>query len=44
MDDAKLSHGTKDRNMFQIFIIVASDDFPFILGKHRLYYVEFYLV
>ena len=33
MDKAKVSHGRKDGRWFQIFIIVAVDDFSFILGK-----------
>ena len=36
MDNAKVEHGTKDSKMFQIFIVVASDDFSFILGKQWL--------
>ena len=36
MENANPNHGTKDSEIFQIFIVVATDDFSFILGKHRL--------
>ena len=36
MEEAKPNPVNKDSEMFQIFIVVALDDFSFYLGKHML--------